>query len=270
MSILLKKMFSRFTVLIALIFGLLLGAGGDLRSGELDDVRIMISGQTNSVKKWGIDPHIVIFHDVGIDDKYVHKLVQFINQHTGLSATFRAVPAKSELSEVEKTISFQHSSNNWWNPYGLSTLQFQGDVYEAHIFIFYVNDRTARRVMQATGGIKKFGDLGYAFFDDNVYFPCFFWTWSREKSIYASLIFIDNNQENSRQFQDCLYEELVQSFGIMADAPGTPYFTFDDVLAEKPHNNDDLLLRALYDERIIHGDDSTAVVVVYQDLIRDR
>ena len=66
--------------------------------------------------------------------------------------------------------------------------------------------------------------------------------------------------------QACIYEELVQAMGLMNDAEGSPFFTFDNLSDAKPRDFDQRLLSALYDAQVLNGDGVEKVLGIYADV----
>ena len=95
--------------------------------------------------------------------------------------------------------------------------------------------------------------------------PCFFNALSLRNEITVAHIFIRGDLSEEEEMA-CIYEELVQAMGLLHDAPGSAYFTFDNLVAPKSNPLDWKILQALYADNIVPGTDVDMVLRNYVEI----
>jgi len=91
-------------------------------------------------------------------------------------------------------------------------------------------------------------------------YSCYYNVWSRDDILrFAGVYIRSDGSENS--LRDCLYEELIQSLGLLNDAEGTEVFTLNDA-REKigKREADRTLLDALYAPSVVIGEATDSVI----------
>lgn len=239
-----------------------------LNADELDDVAVILGGTGERVRKWQRAPQIVVFTQGEFDRESLRGVVEFIELNTSLELPPESIFSFSseEIDAISAGVAFSY--NPAAADIGGSGVEFytaNRQIASGDIFIFWLERPYAAyfSVLTGTSGTLPNLSRGFAEGKEN----CFFHMRSKTGAIFASLIFI-NSRFDPTSAKACLYEELVQSMGLVADAEGSKYFTFNNQVGQKSPNRDDAILRALYDKRVNPGDPVQSVLDLYIPLLK--
>ena len=94
---------------------------------------------------------------------------------------------------------------------------------------------------------------------------CWYKSHSRSDTIQIAFVYIYDSPQ-FRHIKECLYEELIQSLGLLNDANCSPHFTLDDGLGGFERRRNDLrLLDRLYDTQFPPGSPAARVADAYME-----
>lgn len=252
-----------FVLAVALITSLSDAQAGD----DLADARIILNAKANTVKKWQYAPRITVVHDRPIDREAFSEVTGFISGATGLDL---AIPDFVELAGDSLGERFYTASR--YAPRTTQAGRMTSDLLiagaqdlqlSANIFIFVVSPRLASHFMVLTAYGRSSSNLPRAYVQGTG--PCYFNVLSNAQSIHFGTILIAP-ELGADIMQACIYEEMVQAMGLMNDAEGSPFFTFDNLADAKPRDFDQRLLSALYDAQVLNGDGVEKVLGIYADV----
>lgn len=226
---------------------------------ELGDARKILAGRSGAVKKWGTSPEIAVVHAGGFDFQELHEVIQFVNSHTGLAIDTRV--RKKDVRSVGASLfggtRLEHGRAQDSRPAVARTSFPDGETLSASVFVYKVDIASGALYLVLSRSAKGAWSLARRFVKGTS--PCFFDVMSLDSEIRFAHIFIRNDVSDDVEIA-CIYEELVQAMGFLNDAPGSEFFTFDNAVEPKPDQLDWMLLRSLYAENIVAGDDVEAVL----------
>ena len=256
-----------FSLLTAATVGFSVLAGGIVAADDLEDARIIVTAKSNTVKKWHYPPRFVVVHDQPVDRAAFMDVTNFIVSATGLpieqpdfvnlsTDTFDPRFYTASRYEPRATVKGRMTSD-------LLIAQTEDLELSANIFIFMVSPHLASHFIALTSYGRFSGNLTRSYVQGSG--PCYFKVLSNRESIHFGTILIAPDAAPDTQ-RKCIYEEMVQAMGLMNDAQDSPFFTFDNLLDDKPRDYDQRLLEALYDPRIRNGDEVDKVLNIYASL----
>lgn len=255
------------SVFMAAATALAMTVGGDAVADDLEDARIIVAAKSNTVKKWHYPPRFVVVHDRPVDQVAFQDVTDFIVSATGLPIQ---PPTFVNLAEDGFDPRFYTASR--YNPRRTEAGRMTSDLLiaqkedvqlSANVFVFMVSPHLASHFIALTSYGRFSGSLTRGYVQGNG--PCYFKVLSNGESIQFGTILIAPDAEDSIR-RHCIYEEMVQAMGLMNDAQDSSYFTFDNLLDNKPRDYDRRLLAALYDPRIRNGDEVDDVLNIYASL----
>lgn len=253
----------RLALMIASL-GLILSLGSAQAADDLADAGVILNAKANTVKKWQYPPRIVVVHDRPVDRDAFAEVTGFIRNATGLDM---AMPDFVELTADMLGDRFYTASR--YKPRKTLAGQMTTDLLiagvedislTANVFIFVVSPQLASHFMVLTAYGRSSANLPRAYVQGTG--PCYFNVLSNAQSIHFGTILIapELAQEVNKE---CIYEEMVQSMGLMNDAQDSSFFTFDNLMGIKPRAYDLRLLSALYDTQVSNGDGVDKVLGIY-------
>ncbi len=234
---------------------------------DLDDARVIVTAKSNTIKKWHYPPRFVVVHDQPVDKATFAEVTDFITAATGLPIEH---PTYVNLTEDSFDPRFYTASRYHPRDAGpgrmtsdLLIAQSEDVQLSANIYVFMVSPHLASHFIALTSYGRFSGNLTRGYVQGNG--PCYFKVLSNGESIHFGTILIAPDIDADMQ-RHCIYEEMVQAMGLMNDAQDSPFFTFDNLVEDKPRDYDQRLLEALYDPRIRNGDDVDKVLNIYASL----
>lgn len=244
--------------------GLGLGLGAARAGDDIKDARVILDAKNGTVKKWARPPKFTVVHDRPVNRDAFAETIAFIRTATGLEI---ADPEYVDLAQAGLDDRFYSHSNYRLERRSkdhfdatLSIAAHNDITATSSMFIFMVAPRYASHLMVLTG----YGRGSQGLERDYHRSPnhCFYNTNSDANSILFGRILISSELDMTKQAQ-CIYEEMVQSMGLMNDAQDSAFFTFDNLTGDKPRDYDLRLLSALYDTKVRNGDGVDKVLGIY-------
>ena len=239
----------------------------DATSQVLDDAKIILNSKKDTIKKWEFTPSIVLVADPARADVTQAKVSEVFSL-TPLDApelTVLAPPVQERLGRFPGDIDFLVDGVESGTITGQLTI---GEtVARGHIFVFSVSDVLAARLMIETHFTRSSTSLDKRYFDGES--GCFYRNYSNAKSILFGFIFI-NHDLSAEAYSRCFHVEFYQIMGLSNDSPNSKHFSFEKqrTLGDRPL--DRKLLRALYDQSIVHGDPVDDVIRVFETMLREE
>ena len=226
---------------------------------EFGDAREILAGRSGAVKKWDTSPEIAVVHAGGFDFQELHEVIQFVNSHTGLAIDTRV--RKKDLRSVGESLfggtRLEHGRAQASRS-AVARISFpDGETLSASVFVYKVDIASGALFLVLSRSAKGAWSLARQFVEGTS--PCFFNVMSLDGEIRFAHIFIRGDVSEKVE-KACIYEELVQAMGLLNDAPGSEFFTFDNAVEPKPDSLDWMLLRALYAKNVDAGGDVEAVL----------
>ncbi len=232
---------------------------------ELNDVRKILTTEAGSVRKWLSPPEIAVLHAGEFDFAHLRKTIEFIDSLVGLGIDTNL--RQRNLSSVEGSL-FGETRLEYRRSRGdkstIARVLFpDGETMSASIFVYKLDIASSSLFLVLSRAAKGAWSLSRQFVEGET--PCFFYAMSLRNEIRIAHIFIryDLSGEEERA---CIYEELVQTMGLLHDAPGSAYFTFDNMVAPKYDPLDWKLLAAMYADNIVPGADVDMVLRNYVEI----
>lgn len=257
-----------FSLLLAPFLSLCCVAG-TINADEYSDARKIISTSDGNVVKWMFPPKIFVLYDRDdyrnyITDVYLSAFEAAKFEIEDVSLTF--IDIRKLQRPLPSGVSFysRANRNGGINLDTFATFRLIGrDRFlpvnsEIFLFILQIED-----IAWIATRLKDNNKLLEQFIRGNKT-KCFFTIRWDQDSAQVAHIYIRADIEKERM-NACLYEEIFQSFGLIADADNSKYFTFDNMSSRNNKKEKDLaLLKALYDPRIPHGAPAESVISIYK------
>ena len=235
------------------------------QDGELDDARRILAGEAGVVKRWRYPPEIAVLHTGEFDLAHLRKTIEFLNSHAGLGIDTNA--RQRNLSSMEGSL-FGETRLEYRRSRGdkstIARVLFpDGETMSASIFVYKLDIASSSLFLVLSRAAKGAWSLSRQFAEGGT--PCFFYAMSLRNEMRIAHIFIRDDLSGEEE-RACIYEELVQTMGLLHDAPGSAYFTFDNMVAPKPDPLDWKLLAALYADDIAPGAEVEKVLRKYVEI----
>ncbi len=238
-------------------------------SDALSDARKILAAKTGVVRKWPTAPVIAVQHSGDLDFLHLQETIQFINSHTGLGIDTQV--RRKDLGSVSGSLFGGTRLHYRRAPDSGATyariLFPDGDTLSANIFVYKVDIPTGVLFLVLSRSAKGSWSLARQFAEGTT--QCFFSAMSLRNKIEVAHIFIRDNVSEEAE-KECIHEELVRAMGLLNDAPGSTFFTFDSVVASTQDPQDWKLLRALYAADTAAGDDVDEVLNDYMEIEWNR
>ena len=254
----------RRVLLAALVVAASALLGGAEAADDVAEARVILNAKADTVKKWHYAPHFVVVHDRPVNREAFAEVTRFIGTSTGLEV---AEPQFVELTAEALGDRFYTASR--YAPRTTQAGRMTTDLLiagredlqlSANVFIFVVSPPLASHFMVLTAWGRSSTNLPRAYVTGQG--PCYFNVLSDAQSIHFGTILIAPGLAPEIS-EACIYEEMVQAMGLMNDAHGSSFFTFDNLAAAKPRDYDQRLLSALYDVDVVNGDAVEKVLSIY-------
>jgi hypothetical protein len=237
-----------------------------------DQVVEILSSNSGTVRKWMYAPKITVIHDGDPQQDQINGLVELVNSRI---PNFPGVNTIEffDLSQYQRSLAgnthFRMRTTDFDGVEGsIVRALFQGEeeaqniLLTGNIFIFLTgleNNILFGALTQSTERLsRQFAEGGDM--------RCYFNLMSKNDELRAGFIFI-NNRDAKTPIADCIYEELMQTLGLLNDSQGSSVFTFDNTGDERENKEPDFrLLQALYSENVAAGDQAEKVAELYLSL----
>ena len=249
-------MFGKCLLIATLILATAAQAQDDPDKRLADARAILTSDQKDGrVVRWKYAPVVVIVHDNQENLNEAATVVREIENVTGLKIRLQSFRIRKDHDHGKLWLDFS-SLNRSYVLYIENELGMFGQN-----FIFVVNRDIGSKFLLASRSAEDIPEYARQFARGE--FPCFFQTRSSEGNLYYAFTMIDSQ---FKDVKECIYEEIMQTFGLINDAEGSEIFTFDDTPKARDRTQDHLLLKALYDDSIAPGDPIENVLKIYEKI----
>lgn len=237
-----------------------------------DQVVDIVASETGTVRRWAYPPKLTVIHDGDPHQDLIHGLVDMVNLRI---PNFPGVGEVEffDLTQIHRRLAgntqFRMPAQDFNGVEGsIVRALFQGDTtaqdlsVTGSIFIFLTgleNGITFGALTQSTKRLsRQFAEGGET--------RCYFNLMSMNDELRAGFIFI-NNEDAQTPVAECIYEEFMQTLGLLNDSHGSSIFTFDNTGTVRENRDPDFqLLQALYDEQIAPGDAAQKVADLYLNI----
>lgn len=266
--------FGRAWPLFAIIFLSIFSLGAAAQDKPIEQqIKDILADRNGEVKKWTFKPTITVVFDSAEGSIFIEDAIEVIHREVPGFPGF-LTPVYFDIQSLDEPVSGNTSIGrksvhiDGQNTYG-ATVQIRSSTKDtnlvSNVFLYYTNiDRGVLFGVLSSGGYVNSSLRDYA----EGITPCFVNILSMEGHIQIASIFIRNDIE-AQVMNECLYEELTQSLGLLEDSPGSSIFSYDDQLAPKVDRRFDfLLLRSLYDNSVAPGDKVEKVISIFVESYR--
>lgn len=237
-----------------------------------DQVVEIVASERGTVRKWMYAPKLTIIHDGDPQREQINRLVAQVNAQI---PDFPGVGAVEffDLNRFDRRL----AGNTFFRMPRVDFDGVEGNIVRAlfrgeedgqdievtgSIFIFLTgleNGITFGALTQSTERLSRQ-------FAEGTDTKCYFHLMSKNDELRAGFIFI-NNEDAHTPIAECLYEEFMQTLGLLNDSRGSSVFTFDNTGAVRENREPDFrLLRALYNQDVAAGDQAEKVAELYLSL----
>ncbi len=237
-----------------------------------DQVVEILASERGTVRKWAYAPKVTVIHEGNAQREAITGLVDLVN---GQIPNFPGVGAVEffDLNQFGRRVAgnadFRMRTTDFNGVEGSITgARFRGEteaqdiLLTGNIFIFLTGLENGILFGALTQSEQRLGRQ----FAEGSATPCYFNLMSRNDELRAGFIFI-NTDYPSLPVTECLYEEFLQTLGLLNDSAGSSVFTFDNTAAVREDNIADFrLLQALYSQQVAAGDPAENVADLYLSL----
>lgn len=237
-----------------------------------DQVVEILASEGGTVRKWAYAPKLTVIHDGDPHRDLISGLVARVNAQI---PNFPGVGAIEffDLSQFNRRLAgnthFRMPTVDYDGVEGsIVRALFQGEeeaqdlTVTGSIFIFLTgleNGITFGALTQSSERLsRQFAEGGDM--------RCYFNLMSKDDELRAGFIFI-NTEDAQTPIAECLYEEFMQTLGLLNDSQGSSIFTFDNTGAVRDDREPDFrLLQALYNQDVTAGDQAEMVADLFVSL----
>lgn len=235
-----------------------------LSEQERTEAEIILDAGQGQVRKWLRSPVLTIVPLVDFDETAFSGAVRRINLGLpdGLKIRLRHTGTMQIPADPDYIATFNMSPSD--GPASVLTI-WDGREIESDIFLFFGRAPETSRFSVITRTAEFAPRLARQYAKGEV--ECFFNVLSKNDIIETGYIFINSDSEYA---EACVYEEIIQSLGLVNDAQNSRFFSLNNS-ASKPDTNHDIeLLRALYDPSISAGVATGDVLMVLQKNLHNQ
>ncbi|MFG5381408.1 DUF2927 domain-containing protein [Yoonia sp. R2-816] len=237
-----------------------------------DQVVEILGSERGTVRKWAYAPKVAVIHDGDPQRDQINALVDMVNSQI---PNFPGVGAIEffDLSQYDRRLAgnthFRMPTVDFNGVEGsIVRALFQGEEEEqnrivtGNIFIFLTGLEAGITFGALTQSTPSLGRQ----FAEGSATKCYFHLMSKNDELRAGFIFIDN-QDARTPVAECLYEEFMQTLGLLNDSNGSSVFTFDNTGIVRENKEPDFrLLQALYSQNVSAGDEVEKVAELFLSL----
>ena len=234
-----------------------------------DQVVEILGSEQGTVRKWAYAPKIAVIHDGDPQRDEIAALVEMVNSRI---PNFPGVGGVEffDLGQYQRRLAgnthFRMPTVDYNGIEGsIVRALFQGEAEDQHrivtgnIFIFLTGLEAGITFGALTQSTPRLGRQ----FAEGTATKCYFHLMSKNDELRAGFIFIDNEDART-PVADCLYEEFMQTLGLLNDSSGSTVFTFDNTGTVRADREPDFrLLQALYSREVRAGDAAEKVAELY-------
>lgn len=234
----------------------------------------ILASERGTVRRWAYAPKLTVIHDGNPHREQIDGLVAMIN--AGIPG-FPGIGATEffDLSQFNRrlagnthfrmpAVDFDGIEGSIVRALFAGEEEAQNQVVTGSIFIFLTSLEDGITFGALTQSTKRLSRQ----FAEGGDMRCYFNVMSKNDELRAGFIFI-NMDDAQTPIAECLYEELMQTLGLLNDSQGSSVFTFDNTgIVREDREPDFQLLRALYSESVTPGDDAKKVADVFLTMNR--
>ena len=237
-----------------------------------DQIVDIVGSETGTIRRWAYPPKLTVIHSGDPHRDLIEELVDRVNLHV---PNFPGVGAVDffDLSQFQRRLAGN-------TQFRMPTKDFNG--VEGSIVRALFRGETTERDLSVTGSIFIFLtglENGITFgaltqsdkrlsrqFAEGGETRCYFNLMSLRDELRAGFIFI-NTEDAKTPVAECIYEEFMQTLGLLNDSHGSSVFTFDNTgIVREDRDPDFRLLEALYSDQVAPGDDAQRVAELYLNI----
>ena len=232
----------------------------------------IVASESGTVRKWMYAPKVTVIHDGNPQRDQVNDMIERVNTQI---PNFPGVGAIEffDLNKFERRLAgntlfrmprvdFDGIEGNIVRALFQGEQEAQNMEVTGSIFIFLTgleNGITFGALTQSTERLSRQ-------FAEGTDTKCYFHLLSQNDELRAGFIFINTEDEHT-PIAEYLYEEFMQTLGLLNDSRGSSIFTFDNTVDIREDRTPDFrLLRALYDQNVAAGDSAEKVAELYLGL----
>ncbi|MDX8347829.1 DUF2927 domain-containing protein [Cognatiyoonia sp. IB215446] len=261
----------RLFALSAMCFFALPAAAQTQEKPIYDQVVEIIASERGTVRRWAYSPKVTVIHDGEAYQDQINGLVEMVNAR---------VPNFPGVGEVEFFDLSQFNRRLAGNTqFRMPRQDFdgvEGSIVNAilrgedetddvsltgSIFIFLTGLEDGITLGALTQSTRRLSRQ----FAEGTETRCYFNLMSKNDELRAGFIFINNDA--ATPIAECIYEEFLQTLGLLNDSQGSSVFTFDNTGAVRENRDPDFrLLEALYSDRVSPGDDAHVVADLFLNI----
>lgn len=236
-----------------------------------DQVLEIVSSDTGTVRKWQYAPKLTVIFDGDAREDEIHALVAQVNGIAG----FPGIGAVEFFDRSQFT--GRLAGNTQFRMPRVDFGGVEGNIVQAS---FRGADAAADIVLTGSifmfltgledgitfGALTQSGERLSRQFAEGTATKCYFHLLSKDDALRAGFIFV-NMDDATTPVSECLYEEFMQTLGLLNDAQGSEVFTFDNTGTVRADRTPDFrLLSALYSPQVAAGDQAATVADLYMAL----
>jgi hypothetical protein len=231
------------------------------------DAAIILDAGEGQVRKWSHAPIIAVIYSGDFPRDVLESHLENIRVATGLSPTpflVRYLDLTGRTDEIFNGSYYRNAKSEDELEGGRGRLVILGQEVKADMFVMSLDARAALFVaalMDFNEG-RFLRDLAE---NRTPSANCFYVSRSRQNRIGLAYAFVKGSGEVDQA--ECIYEEVIQAFGLLNDSQDTPYFTLDNLAGVVAPNYDFGLLSALYDPLVPAGGHVQDVVEIFMSKV---
>lgn len=237
-----------------------------------DQVVEIVSSNRGTVRKWTYAPKVTVIHQGNAQQDYIQQMVD------GVNAGIPNFPGVGAVEFFDLNAYGRRLAGN--TNFRMRTTDFDGVEGSIVRALFRGEDETQDR--DITGNIFIFLtglEAGITFgaltqsterlsrqFAEGTNTKCYFHLMSKNDELRAGFIFV-NMDDAQTPVLECIYEEFMQTLGLLNDSQGSTIFTFDNTGDVREDRGPDMrLLNALYSAEVAAGDRAERVADIYMSI----
>ncbi|WP_247226213.1 DUF2927 domain-containing protein [Yoonia sp. F2084L] len=241
-----------------------------------DQVVEILASERGTVRRWAYPPKLTVIHDGDPYRDQINGMVDMVNAQVPGFPGIGAVEF-FDLSQFNRRLAgntqFRMPAADYDGVAGsIVRATFAGEQADqdlnvtGSIFIFLTGLEDGITLGALTQSTKRLSRQ----FAEGGDMRCYFNVMSLNDELRAGFIFL-NMDDALTPVAECLYEEFMQTLGLLNDSQGSSVFTFDNTGTVRENREPDFqLLRALYSQDVTPGDEAHKVADVFLNMQQPR
>lgn len=266
----------RILTLLSFIFAGLPAVVAAQEKPVYDQVVEILASETGTVRRWAYPPKLTVIHTGDPHRDQINGMVEMVNAQ---------VPDFPGIGTVEffdlTQFNRRLAGNTQFRMPAVDFDGIEGSIVRARfageeeaqdisvtgsIFIFLTGLEDGITLGALTKSTKRLSRQ----FAEGGDMRCYFNVMSKNDELRAGFIFI-NMDDPLTPVAECLYEEFMQTLGLLNDSQGSSLFTFDNTGTVRENREPDFqLLRALYNQDVTPGDEAQKVADLFVNMQQPR